>query len=141
MSPYEIDLARLGYLLLVLLGVGLCLALLLMGLVIWRVRKIRLPADADFLTALRATPLIVVVVLDLLDFSLDFLSAPISWLLLGRLGLGPLRGVTLFEELIPGTQVIPTMTIAWLMARIWGPNRTERFDSADFQTIDISKEG
>ena len=78
MSPYEIDLARLGYLLLVLLGVGLCLALLLMGLVIWRVRKIRLPADADFLTALRATPLIVVVVLDLLDFSLDFLSAPIS---------------------------------------------------------------
>jgi hypothetical protein len=78
MSPYEIDLANVGYLLLALLGVGLCLALLLLGLVFWRVRKIHLPADADFLTALQATPFLVVVVLDLLDFSLDFLSKTIG---------------------------------------------------------------
>jgi hypothetical protein len=141
MSPYEIDLTKLGYVLLVLFGVGLCLALLLLGLVLWRVRKIRLPADADFLTALRATPFVVVVVLDLLDFSLDFLSAPISWLLLRRLGLGPLQGVTFLEEFIPGTQVIPTMTIAWLIARIWGPQYIERIDGAGLPTIDISKEG
>jgi hypothetical protein len=140
MSPYEIDLANVGYLLLALLGVGLCLALLLLGLVFWRVRKIHLPADADFLTALQATPFLVVVVLDLLDFSLDFLSVPISWLLLRRLGLGPLQGVTLLEEFIPGTQVIPTMTIAWLAARIFRPRRVERFDGSGFQTIDISKE-
>jgi hypothetical protein len=140
MSPYEIDLASVGYLLLALLGVGLCLALLLLGLVFWRVRKIHLPADADFLTALQATPFLVVVVLDLLDFSLDFLSAPISWLLLRRLGLGPLQGVTLLEEFIPGTQVIPTMTIAWLVARIFRPRCIEPFDGSGFQTIDISKE-
>ena len=47
----------------------------------------------------------------------DF-SAPIAWPLLGRLGLTPLRQVTVIEELIPGTQVIPTMTLAWLAARI-----------------------
>jgi hypothetical protein len=141
MSPYEIDLANVGYLLLALLGVGLCLALLLLGLVFWRVRKIHLPADADFLTALQATPFLVVVVLDLLDFSLDFLSVPISWLLLRRLGLGPLQGVTLLEEFIPGTQVIPTMTIAWLLARILRPQRTESLDGPGFQTIDIGKEG
>jgi hypothetical protein len=141
MSPYEIDLTSLGYILLVLLGVGLFLAMLLLGLVFWRVRKIQLPADADFFMALQATPFVVVLVLDLLDFSLDFLSAPISWLLLRRLGLGALQGVTLLEEFIPGTQVIPTMTIAWLLARILRPRRTERFDGSGFRTIDIGKEG
>lgn len=101
------------------LGGALLISLLLMGLVIWRVRKIQLPPGADFFTALRATPLIVVVLLDLLDFALDFLSAPLAWVLLTRLGLGPLRGVTLVESLLPGTQVIPTMTLAWIAARLF----------------------
>ena len=39
------------------------------------VRRIDLPTDADWITALRATPSIVVVLLDLLDLSLDFLAA------------------------------------------------------------------
>jgi hypothetical protein len=34
---------------------------------------------------------VVVVLLDLLDFSLDFLSAPFAWVLLGYLGLEKLR--------------------------------------------------
>lgn len=101
------------------LGSALLVSLLLLGLVIWRVRKIQLPPGADFFTALRATPLIVVLLLDLLDFALDFLSAPLAWVLLTRLGLGPLRGVTLVESLLPGTQVIPTMTLAWIGARLF----------------------
>ncbi|MBI1878189.1 MAG: hypothetical protein HYR94_08185 [Chloroflexi bacterium] len=112
-----IDLTPFLYWLLLALGVALVLAVLLLGWVIWRVRRITLPPDADWITALRATPLIVVLVLDLLDFSLDFLSAPIAWILLSYLGLKPLRAVTTIESLIPGTQFLPTMTAAWIAAR------------------------
>jgi hypothetical protein len=112
-----IDLAQALRVFLILAGIGLLLTLILLGWVIWRVRRIRLPPDADFLTALRLTPLAVVILLDLLDFSLDFLSAPFSWTLLSYLGLKPLRGVTIVEALIPGTQFLPTMTVAWLLAR------------------------
>jgi uncharacterized iron-regulated membrane protein len=101
-----------------IMGTALVLALLLMGWVLWRVRRIKLPVDADFTTALRHTPFVVVLLLDLLDLGLDFLSAPIAWVLLTKLGLAPLRGVTIVEELIPGTQLIPTMTLAWLFVRI-----------------------
>jgi phosphotransferase system glucose/maltose/N-acetylglucosamine-specific IIC component len=95
----------------------------LVGFVLWRVRKIQLPANADFFTTLRATPLIVVLTLDLLDFTLDFLSAPVAWVLLTRLGLGPLRGVTMVEGLIPGTQIIPTMTLTWIASRLFKEER------------------
>lgn len=113
----EIDLKPWLIVILALIGVGLLSALLLLGWVIWRVRRINLPDD-DLLSALLATPLVVVVLLDLLDLGLDFLSAPIAWPLLGHLGLKPLRGVTVIESLIPGTQLIPTMTLAWIAARI-----------------------
>jgi hypothetical protein len=119
--PIDIDLPRVVTIALALMAGALLIASLLLIWVIWRVRRIRLPADADFLTALRATPLVVVLLLDLLDFSLDFLSAPVSWLILSRLGLAPLRGVTAVEGLVPGTQMIPTMTAAWIIARLTGP--------------------
>jgi hypothetical protein len=128
MDPLDIDLTRLAYILLALFGVGVIISLLLLIWVIRRIHRIRLPENADVLTALRATPFVVVVVLDLLDFSLDFLSVPIAWFLLRRLGLGPLQGVTLIEGIIPGTQVIPTMTLAWLAARIFTPERVERIE-------------
>jgi hypothetical protein len=102
---------------LVIAGTGLVISLLLLGWVVWRVRRIHIPEDADPITALRATPFVVVVLLDLLDLSLDFLAAPFSWTLLSYLGLKPLRGVTLVESLIPGTQFLPTMTVAWIVAR------------------------
>ena len=104
---------------LTLMGIGLVLAGLLVAWVFYKVRRINLPAGTDFFDALRATPLSVVILLDLLDFSLDFFSAPISWVILGKLGLEPLRGVTMIESLIPGTVALPTMTIAWLIARYW----------------------
>jgi hypothetical protein len=100
-------------------GGGLLFAGLLCGWVLWRVRKVQLPPDADFFTAMRVTPLVVVVLLDVLDLTLDFLSAPVAWMLLTRLGLGPLRGVTVVEGLIPGTQIIPTMTLAWISIRVF----------------------
>lgn len=115
--------SRFWYTLLAVFGVALLMALLLMVWVIGHVRRIQLPPNADVFTALRATPISVVLLLDLLDFSLDFLSAPIAWVILGRLGLAPLRGVAIVEELIPGTQFIPTMTLAWIVARLWPSGR------------------
>jgi hypothetical protein len=116
-DPQTIDLTQFFYTLLLVLGGALVIAVLLLGWVIWSVRRINLPPNADFFTALRATPFIVVLVLDLLDFSLDFLSTPIAWVLLSYLGLKPLRTVTTVEILIPGTQFLPTMTTAWIIAR------------------------
>jgi hypothetical protein len=118
MDPnFAIDWREVLSILLVIAGVSLVISLILLGWVVWRVRRIHIPEDADPLTALRATPFIVVVLLDMLDLSLDFLSAPFSWVLLGYLGLKPLRGVTVMESLIPGTQFLPTMTVAWIIAR------------------------
>jgi hypothetical protein len=107
----------------VLIGIAFVLAMLLLAWIIWRVRKIKLPPNADPVTALRLTPLAVVILLDLLDFSLDFLSAPFAWVVLGYLGLKPLRGVAVAESLIPGTQLLPTMTAAWLVVRLTDPAR------------------
>ncbi|MEM7348591.1 MAG: hypothetical protein AAF485_30555 [Chloroflexota bacterium] len=103
--------------LLTAMGVAFGLAILLLIFIIWQVRKIELPENADFMTTLRATPLIVVLFLDLLDFSLDFFAAPFAWIVLSRLGLAQLRMVTTVETLIPGTQFLPTMTAAWIFAR------------------------
>jgi hypothetical protein len=113
-----IDLNTLLYILLALFGSGLILSLLFLIWVIWSVKRIKLPPDADFLTALRATPLSVVILLDLFDFTLDIFSIPFAWVLLGYLGLQPLRAVTVIEAAIPGTQLIPTLTIAWLAVRL-----------------------
>lgn len=103
---------------LIVIGTSLLLALLLLAWVLARIKRIHLPPDADLFSALRATPLPVVILLDLLDLSLDFFSAPIAWVLLGRLGLTPLRGITVVEELLPGTQLVPVMTAMWIVARV-----------------------
>jgi hypothetical protein len=103
----------------IIILVGLALAMLLAAWVFWKIRRINLPPNADFFDALRRTPLSVVILLDLLDLSLDFLSAPFAWIILGKLGLEPLRAVSVVESFIPGTQVLPTMTIAWVVARVW----------------------
>lgn len=114
------------YLLLGLMLAGLVLSTVLLVWVIVRVRRIDLPAGADALTALQRTPFVVVLLLDLLDLGLDIFSVPLTWPLLGRLGLAPLRGVTVIEGLIPGTQLVPTMTLAWLFSRWLGRRRPGR---------------
>ncbi len=104
-------------------GGALLLALALLTYIFTRIRRIDLPPGADTLTALRMTPLSVVIFLDLLDLGLDVLAAPVAWVILTKLGLGPLRGVTVAEALIPGTGAIPTFTIAWFLARAINPER------------------
>ena len=119
MTPIQTtDFSQVFTILLVIMGISTVLGLLLMGWVIWRIKRIDLPPNADFQTALRKTPFVVVLVLDLLDLGLDFFSAPISWVLLGKLGLTPLRKVTMVESVIPGTQALPTMTLAWILIRL-----------------------
>ncbi len=113
----------------ILFGVGLVLSAALGAWVFWKVRQINLPVNADFFEALRATPFSVVILLDLLDLTLDFFSAPFSWVILGKLGLQPLRAVTVVEALIPGTALLPTMTIAWFIARMWKNARLPDFRS------------
>ena len=102
---------------------SLDLALFLFVLVVRRLRRLEVPPDAGFAETLRYTPFLVVIFIDLLDFALDILAAPIAWVILDRLGLKALRGVSAVEALIPFTQFIPTMTLCWLGVRFtnWEP--------------------
>ena len=120
MEPVLNDtLQTLGTYLLIIMGISLALALLLLIVVIRQVRRINIPPDAGFQETLRLTPFSVVLMIDLLDLGLDFLAAPVAWVILDRLGLKALRGVSAVEAIIPFTQAIPTMTIAWIGARFF----------------------
>ncbi|HSR69272.1 MAG TPA: hypothetical protein VLU25_15150 [Acidobacteriota bacterium] len=112
--------------LLIWMAAALLIAALLLVIAYRRIKRIELPPDADFWVAIRAVPLYLVVALDLLDFALDFLSAPIGWIVLTHFGLTPLRNTSVVEMLIPFTQPIPTLTLAWLGARLlgWGESST-----------------
>lgn len=102
---------------------ALVLAAVALAFAVRKLRRIRLPADADFFTAVRAVPFSLVVGLDLLDLALDVFAAPIAWVLLNRTGLQALRNTAAFEALIPITGPIPTLTIAWLAARAFNLGR------------------
>ncbi len=94
------------------------LFLLMIAYAVRQLRQIEIPADAGFVETLQLVPLSLVVAIDLLDLSLDFLAAPVAWVLLDRLGLKALRGVSTVEAFIPATQLIPTMTLTWLGVRL-----------------------
>lgn len=108
----------------VFLVVGGCMAVSLIGAIALfiiaarQVSEIEIPEGADFFETLQAIPITVPLALDLLDMAFDVFSAPISWIILELLGLRPLQMITVFEGLIPGTQLIPTMTIAWVVSRV-----------------------
>lgn len=99
---------------------SLALAAAVLAVAIRKLRKIRVPPDADFFTTVRAVPLSLVVGLDLLDLGLDFLSTPITWFILDRANLKALRNTATVEALLPFTGPIPTLTLAWLAARAFG---------------------
>lgn len=109
----------------ILLG-GMVICTLLAGLIfvlaIRGLRRIQVPAGAGFSETLLYTPFVVVLFVDLLDWGLDILAAPVAWVVLDRLGLKALRGVSAVEALIPFTQFIPTMTLCWLGVRFLGVN-------------------
>lgn len=106
-----------------LMSIALVTSVALLILIVVKIRNIHVPEDAGFAETMLYTPLLVVIFLDVLDFALDFLSAPIAWVVLDRLGLKGLRGIATVESLIPLTQGVPTMTMAWIGARIIGKER------------------
>jgi hypothetical protein len=122
---WEESLRNFGLVIAALMGVSLILAILLFVFVIQRLRRLDIPEDAGFGETLLYTPLPLVLFIDLLDFGLDFLAAPFTWAILDRLGLKALRNVFAFEAFLPFTQFIPAMTIAWLAARVLGPNAVD----------------
>jgi hypothetical protein len=102
------------------MAISFVLAMILFFLVIVRLRRMDVPPNAGFSETLLYTPLLLVVFIDLLDFALDVLAAPFTWMILDRLGLKALRGFAAFEALLPFTQIVPTMTLAWFAARLIG---------------------
>ncbi len=97
--------------------VSLALAGCVLYLAYRKLRHIRIAADSDFFTTVRAVPLALVVGLDLLDLGLDVFSTPITWMILDRLGLKALRNVATVKALIPIGDMIPALTLAWFGAR------------------------
>lgn len=117
----DIEILRtVGFVSLVLMMASILLGVSLLLLYVRRLKAIHIPADATFAETLHSTPLLVVMTIDILDFGLDILAAPLSWAILDRLGLKALRGVATVEALIPGTQIIPTMTLCWFGVRLFG---------------------
>ena len=95
--------------------------------------RLRVPPGAGFATTLRMVPLPLVIVLDLLDLGLDVFATPIVWLVLSRYRLLALRNVAALEALVPLTQMLPTLTLAWFAVRMLGlgnpPARGTVFDA------------
>jgi hypothetical protein len=83
-----------------------------------RLRRIHVPRDAGLATTLRMVPLSLVIVLDLLDLGLDIFATPIVWVVLSRYRLHALRNTAAIEALVPMTQALPTMTLAWIGVRL-----------------------
>lgn len=120
----------------IIIAVCLVLACVLLALVVRRLRHIDLPPNADFWTTIRAVPFPLVLGLDLLDMALDVLAAPLVWMLLSRFRLQALRNVAVVEALIPFTQVLPTFTVAWIVARMFGLGQHQLTDR---RVIDVDE--
>lgn len=114
------DLRAIGLVIAVGMGISLLLALLLFIFVVRHMRRLNIPPGASFGETLMLTPLVLVLFIDLLDWGLDILAAPIVWVVLDRLGLRALRNVSAVEALIPFTQFIPTLTLSWIWVRLFG---------------------
>jgi len=98
-----------------------------------QVIDLEIPEEADFFETLQMIPITVPIALDLLDLVFDVFSAPISWVILELMGLRALQMITVIEGIIPGTQFIPTLTIAWFVAR--GMKRKERANTPFRSTL------
>ncbi len=110
-------LRTLGLIILAFMGIGLLFAAALLAVTVHKIRQMHLSGDMGFVATLRAVPISLVIALDLLDFALDVFSAPISWLLLTKLRLQGLRTVTVIKDLIPFTEFVPALTLAWIAVR------------------------
>lgn len=115
-------LRTIGFVILGTMAVSLVIAALLFASVVRQIKQLNIPPDATFNETLRQVPFTLVLFLDLLDLGLDVLAAPVSWVLLDRLGLKALRNVSAVEALFPFTQPIPTLTLCWLGVRLFPKN-------------------
>lgn len=114
------DLRAIGLVILAGMGISLFLALLLFIFAVRHLRRLNIPPGAGFAETLTYTPLTLVLFIDLLDWGLDILAAPVVWVILDRLGLRALRNVSAVEALIPFTQFIPALTLSWVWVRLFG---------------------
>ncbi|GAB4154785.1 MAG: hypothetical protein Fur0021_21590 [Candidatus Promineifilaceae bacterium] len=102
-----------------ILAVNLILFTILIALAYRRLKHLNIPPDADLVETLHIVPLFLVLAIDLLDLTLDFLAFPIVWVILNRMGLNALRNVSTVEAVIPFTQPIPTLTLSWIGVRLF----------------------
>lgn len=123
MDSFVEILRSVGIVALITMGFSAVVGLALLLLSVKKLRELNVPPNATFAETLHYTPFVVVVAVDLLDLGLDFLAAPFSWVILDKLGLQALRGVASVEALIPGTQLIPTLTLCWIGVRVLGINK------------------
>ena len=114
------DIRLVGILILAGMFAAIAAGVLFLAIAVHKVRNLDIPENASFTETLLLAPFTVVLAIDLLDLGLDILAAPLSWVILDWLGLKALRGVAAVEALIPGTQIIPTLTLFWLGVRIFG---------------------
>lgn len=114
-----------GITFLIIAGAALAMAAVFLAVTIEQVRRLRLPPGLGFIATLRQVPFGLVLGLDLLDLALDIFSAPISWIILTKLNLQGLRTVTAVESLLPFTQPIPTLTLAWIVVRVFNISGNE----------------
>lgn len=112
----------------ILMLIGVTLAAIVLWLIWRRLRSLNVPPTAGFFETMHYLPIALPIALDLLDLGLDMLAAPISWVILDRLGLRGLRNKAVVEALIPFTQPIPVFTIGWLIARLTGLGKTIIFE-------------
>lgn len=107
--------------LVLLMVISLVIAVAGLMAMVRSIRNIRVPRDADFFTTMRFVPLTLVILLDLLDFALDLFSAPITWIVLDRMGLPNLRNKATIEAIIPATGPIPRLRLpgCWHASLIW----------------------
>ncbi|HYX24692.1 MAG TPA: hypothetical protein VFC23_11110 [Thermoanaerobaculia bacterium] len=115
--------------------IALVLSAIILAVAFRRLRRIRLPPNPDFFTTVRAVPLSLVVGLDLLDLALDTFSSPIIWFLLRRANLESLRRVATVEAILPFMGPVPTLTLAWLAARMF--NLGEPYDPDLIETEQV----
>ena len=120
MEEFTTFLRNFGIIFISLMVLCLILGVIILWIASKQVKNIDVPEGATFSETLHYTPFIVVLGIDLLDFGLDFLAAPIAWVILDNFGLKALRGVSVVESLIPGTQLLPTMTAAWIFVKATG---------------------
>ncbi len=112
------------------MGAALVAAIALLVIAARQIAEIDVPEDADFFETLQHVPITVPIALDLLDMAFDVFSAPVSWVVLELMGLQALQLITVFQGLIPGTQLIPTLTIAWVISRMMRKKRRTALRSA-----------